>query len=107
MKRGNHYIREWREYRGLSLRKLAERLEVDAGGKLLADHTQISRIEKGEYQFAEDILNALAVALDVTREDLLSKNPNKDGEVIDLLRKMDERDRERIIEMMKVMTKSA
>lgn len=105
--RGNHYLRQWREYRGLSLRALASRLEVSPGGPLIADYAALSRIETGETRFNEDVLNAVAEALDVDRTDLLSKDPNKDGQVIDLLRRLDDRDRQRIIEMMEVMANSA
>jgi|APTNR8051073442_1049403.scaffolds.fasta_scaffold01530_6 transcriptional regulator with XRE-family HTH domain len=105
--RGQHYIAEWRKYRNLSLRKLADRLAVSAGGDLLLSHTSLSRIEKGEQPFTEESLNAIAVALNVDRVQLLSTDPYKDGEIIDILRKLDGRDRARIIDMMRLMAKTA
>lgn len=84
-KLGKHYIREWRAYRGLSLRRLAERMEIEPG-VLLTSHANIQRIEKYEQPYAQDILEALAVALEVSATDLLSVDPTKEGEVVDLLR---------------------
>lgn len=107
MIKGQHYIKEWREYRKISLRDLANRLEVSDGGDLLLSHASISRIEKGEQPFTEETLNALAFALDVDRIDLLSKNPHKDGEVIDLMRKLNETDKTRIIDMMRLLIKTS
>jgi hypothetical protein len=45
---GQHYFRQWREKRGISLRKLAARLEVEPGGDPLVSYASLSRIETGE-----------------------------------------------------------
>lgn len=77
------YIKEWRDKRGLSLRRLAERLEEAPGGDLLLSHTSIGRIEKGQQPYSQPILEALAAALGVPAWMLLEVNPEKDGDVID------------------------
>lgn len=78
------YIKEWREKRGLSLRRLAERLEATPGGDLLISHTSIGRIEKGQQPYSQPILEAIAEALGVSPVMLLEVNPNMDGDVIDI-----------------------
>jgi transcriptional regulator with XRE-family HTH domain len=78
------YIREWREKRGLSLRRLAERLEQTPGGDLMMSHVSIGRIERGKQPYSQSILEAIAEALGVTAAMLLEVNPNKDGDVIDI-----------------------
>ena len=78
------YIKEWREKRGLSLRRLAERLEQTPGGDLLISHASIGRIEKGKQPYSQPILEAIAAALGVPAWMLLEVNPEKDGDVIDI-----------------------
>lgn len=78
------YIKEWREKRGLSLRRLAERLEESPGGDLMLSHTSIGRIEKGQQPYTQSTLEAIAAALGVPAYMLLEVNPEKDGDVIDI-----------------------
>lgn len=78
------YIKEWREKRGLSLRRLAERLEETPGGDLMISHASIGRIEKGQQPYSQPVLEALAAALGVPAYMLLEVNPEKDGDVIDI-----------------------
>lgn len=78
------YIREWRNKRGLSLRRLAERLEHTPGGDLMMSHVSIGRIERGVQPYSQAILEAIADALGVSVAMLLEVNPEKDGDVIDV-----------------------
>lgn len=78
------YIKEWRLKRGLSLRRLADRLEDTPGGDLLISHASIGRIEKGQQPYSQPILEAIATALDVAPSMLLEVNPDKDGDVVDI-----------------------
>lgn len=86
--RGRHFIKEWRKHRGLSLRKLSDRLEVDPAGESIASHARLQRVEKGEVGYDEELLHALAHALNTTIFDLLEVNPLKQGEVVDLMRRL-------------------
>lgn len=104
---GQHYIRQWREKRGVSLRKLAARLEVDPGGEPLVSYAQLSRIETGEQPYSEPVLNAIAYALDVTPIMLLEMDPSKEGHVVDLLNTMDSATRAQAIKMLELMAKAS
>jgi transcriptional regulator with XRE-family HTH domain len=95
--RGKHYLREWREYRGLSLRRLSDRLEI-APGEEGWSHTQIGRIETNVNAYSQDFLEAVSAALDVSVTDLLSVDPKKEGEVIDLMRRLQEKGIDKLLE---------
>ncbi len=100
------YIREWRKKKGLSLRRLADRLELDGPHDTLS-HASLGRIENGEQPYSQPILEAIAQALDCTVLDLLSRDPSKEGEVIfelqDQLAKAEKSKRDEIIGVVKVL----
>jgi transcriptional regulator with XRE-family HTH domain len=106
-KQGQHFIRQWRKKRGVSLRKLAARLEMEPGGEPLVSYSSLSRIESGEQPFSEPILNAIADALNVTRVMLLEMDPEKEGHVVDLLNKMDRPTRDQAIRMLELMLQAS
>jgi transcriptional regulator with XRE-family HTH domain len=66
-KRRPTFIRQWRQHRGLTLRQLAERLETSAAS--------ISRLEVGEQPYSQEVLEALAGALNCEPQDLISRKP--------------------------------
>lgn len=106
---GRTYIKEWREKRGLSLRRLADRLEQTPGGDLLISHTSIGRIEKGQQPYSQPILEAIAEALGVSASMLLEVNPNIDGDVIDItlrLKKASPELRQQAIDIIQALLKT-
>lgn len=68
---GKHFIRQWREFRGLSLRQLESRLESEPGGEPLVTYASLGRIERFLQPYSQPILEALAVALNTTPSALL------------------------------------
>lgn len=97
------YIKEWRQKRGLSLRKLAARIEVRPGEELIS-FSSLGRIEKGQQPYSQPIIEGIADALDVTVPMLLEINPDVDGEIIDLLRHMDDKRRAESLKILKAIT---
>lgn len=83
---GQHHIRDWREYRRLSLERCVARMEKAPGDEPVISAMSLSRIERGVQPYSEEVLNALAHALDCDVWELISVNPKVDGKVIDLLR---------------------
>lgn len=71
-----HYVREWRQKRGLTQEQLAERVDRSRG--------LISQIESGTTLLTEDLIYALADAFQCEPGDLLRVNPLKEGIVIDI-----------------------
>lgn len=61
------FIRHWRKHRTLTLERLAERIEMSVGN--------LSMIERGDYGYSQDTLEALAEALGCHPADLLMRNP--------------------------------
>lgn len=88
---GKHFLRQWREYRGLSLRKLADRMETEPGVPLTS-HANLGRVETFQQPYTQEIMEAAATALGCSVTDLLTVDPTKDGEVVDLMRLMREKD---------------
>ena len=88
---GKHFLRQWREYRGLSLRKLADRMEIEPGIQLTS-HSNLGRIETFLQPYGQEILEAAADALGCSITDILTVDPTKDGEVVDLLRLLRQKD---------------
>lgn len=64
------FVRQWREFRGLSQETLADRLDMSAA--------QLSRIETGKQPYTQDFLEAAAEALMADVPTLLLRDPSKD-----------------------------
>lgn len=77
-KKAHHFIREWRKYRGLTQEQLALRIDGTSGA--------ISQLENGIINYTQPTLEAIAYALMCEPGDLLSRDPAKEGEVVDLMR---------------------
>lgn len=96
----HHYIRSWRKARGLTQKQLAERMEKEPGEQLMS-YVTVSNIERGDQSPTLEQLNAFALALDVSVSDLIESDPNKNGEIVDLLRLISEDNRTTVLAMIK------
>jgi transcriptional regulator with XRE-family HTH domain len=67
------YIRAWRKHRGLTLAQLADRLATELEVRI--SEGQLSRIERGQTPYSQDILEAIAVALRCGPATLLVRDP--------------------------------
>lgn len=93
-----HYVKEWRKFRQLTQERLAERTPFTPGA--------ISQLETGRTSYTQDMLEALAEALDCLPGDLISRNPFKDGDVIHLFNSLPE-DKQRLALTMLAAMKAA
>jgi len=100
---GKTYIREWRLKRKLSLRQLANRMEKEPGGDLVVSYASLGRIETGNQPYSQEILEAIAEALQVSKAALLEINPEKEGEVIDLVRLLDDAKRAQAMDYLRYL----
>jgi transcriptional regulator with XRE-family HTH domain len=71
-----HYVRQWREYRGLTQEQLAERVGKSRG--------LISQIEAASTDLTEDMIYSLADAFHCAPWDILRVNPMMEGLVVDI-----------------------
>lgn len=90
-----HYVREWRRFRGLTQERLAERTPFTVGA--------ISQLETGRTSYTQPMLEALAVALDCKAGDLISRDPNKDGDVVQLFNDLPDDKKNLALEMLKTL----
>lgn len=97
--RRRFFFREWRKFRDLSQERLAERVEMST--------STISQIETGKQGFTDSTLIAIAEALQCTPGDLLSRDPRKEGEIVDLLSRLDERKREEALTYLRFITRES
>lgn len=68
------HLREWREWRGLTLRELAARM-VDEDGRQIISYASLGRIERGLQPYSQPILEALAEALDTMPGVMIDQHP--------------------------------
>lgn len=74
--RPRHYVKEWRQHRNLTQDQLAERVDRSRG--------LISQIEGGLTDLTEDMIYALASALNCEPWDIFRVNPLVEGSVVDI-----------------------
>jgi transcriptional regulator with XRE-family HTH domain len=67
------YIRKWREYRNLTQAQLAERIGISI--------PQLSRLENGQRQYTQALLERAAEALSTDAASLLMRDPSKDDAI--------------------------
>lgn len=83
------YLREWREYSGLSLAAAA----AEAG---TINHTTLSRIERGLVPYNQDLLERLSTVYGCEPAELLMQDPTEDANVVRLWERADEGQRKAI-----------
>lgn len=103
-----HFIREWRKFHGLTLEQLAERIEVTAGA--------LSQLERGQTNYTQPMLEALARELKTSPGALVSWPPDRDpsrgqpsGPKTDLKRLAEEasdEDAQRLMDMARIMLRT-
>lgn len=63
-----HFLRQWREFRGLT--------QEQAGDRLGITRSHLSKIEASKAQYTQGLLEAAAIAYDCTVADLLMRDPS-------------------------------
>ena len=91
------FLKEGRTHRGLSQEKLAERIGVFKG--------DISNLEKGKRRYNQDILEALADALECEPADLIMRNPTDPESIWSIWEHASEGERSDIRRLAEVVTK--
>ncbi len=69
-RRTPHYIREWREFRGMTQDALAEEIGMTKAS--------ISRVENHKQPYSQVMLESIARALNTTAADLIGHDPRAD-----------------------------
>jgi transcriptional regulator with XRE-family HTH domain len=79
------YLRTWRLYRHFTQDQVVDRLAFLDDEKLPRSKAQLSKVENGKSPYSQRLLEALAEIYDCEAWELLGRDPNKKGEVVDLL----------------------
>jgi transcriptional regulator with XRE-family HTH domain len=72
-KRRPTYIKAWRKHRGLTLVQMADAIEATTGVEI--SDSQLSRIERGEQPYSQDLLEAIADVLSTDAASLIMRDP--------------------------------
>lgn len=89
------FLKEWRKFRGLSQERLADRLGVHKG--------DISNLENGKRRYNQDVLEALADALECEPADLIMRDPTDPEAFWTLWEQASEGEREDIRRLAEVL----
>jgi transcriptional regulator with XRE-family HTH domain len=92
------YFRQWRLHRGLSQEQLADRLDTSVAS--------ISRIENGSQPYTQDVLEALAEALNTDPASLLMRNPEDPEAIWSLWDNAKPGERQMIVDIARTVTKT-
>lgn len=95
---GHTYLREWREYRQLTQEQASSRINVS--------RALLSKIENAKSPYTQQFMEAAAVAYSCTVADILQVNPFKEGEVVDLMRLINDRNRDQAIRVLRALVGS-
>lgn len=90
-----HFIRQWREYRGLTQDQLAERLDTSKAS--------ISRIENFKQPYTQDLLEALADALMCEPADLIMRDPTREDAIWSIYDQLEPAQRNEAIDFMRYL----
>ena len=97
-RRFHTYIRAWRDFRGLTQDRAAERIGMS--------RENYSKIESGKVPYNQDFLELCALAFDCTTGDLLTRDPNIErlvDKLNDLLAKESQVSQKRILDVAKTL----
>lgn len=78
-------IRLWREYREMTLEETAARMGEylrHQGVKKGYTHNSLGRLERGEFQYKQQVIEAAAFALKIDEGSLISRDPPPKGQPI-------------------------
>lgn len=95
---GRIFLQAWREHRGLTQEKLADRMDMSP--------SNLSRLENGRIAYTQQRLEAAAAALLIEPGDLFRDPEAPEAEVVDLLRLLSPDDQRRAAEFTRALAQT-
>lgn len=92
------YIRQWRQEKGFSLEHVALNVPMDKGN--------LSKVERGLLPYNQEMLERLGEILGTDAGNLISRDPTKEGKVIDLVQRLSENELEQAERVLSAMFKA-
>lgn len=90
------YLKEWRKASGKTQGQVVTMLAGMEDDNLPKTEASLSRLENGKQPYSERVLLALADIYGCEPWELIGRNPEKEGELVDLVRILNEREKERV-----------
>lgn len=90
------FLKQWRQHRGLTQDRLAERIGTSKG--------YISDLERGVRRYNQDLLEALADALTCSPADLLMRDPSQKDAIWSIWDQAKPAERQQIIAVARALT---
>lgn len=111
-----HFLRAWREHRGMSLEEVAERVAIlgegrrETGDTLNAPktmtHASLSRIERGLQPFGQVLLEILAEIYQTDIASLLNRNPTDPEGLWSIYDQLKPTQRAQLVEIAKALNRT-
>ncbi len=98
------FIRACRKHRGLTLAQLGDRLSVEI--EVDISEGQLSRIERGETPYSQDILEALAQVMRCEPADLIMRDPTQTDAIWSLIDTLKPVERAQAIAVIQALTRT-
>lgn len=92
-----HFIREWRKYRGWSQDRLAEAVGVD--------QSKVARIERRKQGYDQQFLEDVALALNCTPADLITRDPSQPESIYSIWDQVPPERKAEAAEVIRVLTR--
>lgn len=92
------YIRQWRDYRNLTLEQLAERIDMTP--------SHLSMLERGLRGYTQETLERIADALQTDVASLLMRDPTEEGAIWSIWEHAKPGERKMIVDIAKTITKT-
>lgn len=97
--RQRHFLKQWREYRGLNQSQLAERIGASV--------PNVSRIENLKQPYTQDFLELAAEALNTDPASLIIRNPLQQDAIWTIWDQAGEGQRSQIIDLANIVMRKA
>lgn len=101
------YLREWRTHRHLTQKQVVDRLSALSDDKLPTTEASLSRLENGKQPYSQRVLEALGDIYACEPHELIGRNPSKEGDVIDMFSKMNERQKAQAAAVIQALAREA
>ena len=95
MRLQRHFIRQWRKAKGWTQERLAEASDVP--------QYEISRVENGKKPYDEELLERIALAMNVTPADLIMRDPSDPEGLWSIYDQLSDSQRTELVEIAQVM----
>ncbi|WP_159108093.1 helix-turn-helix domain-containing protein [Novosphingobium sp. MBES04] len=91
------YLKQWRKFAHKTQAQVVAALEGMDDPNLPTTEASLSRLENGKQPYSERVLLALAEIYGCEPWELIGRDPTKEGQVIDMVRHLDEIEQARVI----------